>query len=234
MNKKNLQKVVALAMGTLMLGVFTHCVSESPTNSGSTFRNPSSSNSNTGGNTSLPTGVAAVTISTGVKNHEQILHTMASLTGIPSNNTAVLAVYNQVAATLPTTNDAKALLAPNNVAIVQLGAEFCNQLLIGANGGGARTALYNTAIPGGPAMLNFATLTRDQLSANALAFVQRTVDTFWGGMLSEEDLNTAETELTDLLLALASEEANNNNAAALKIAKGVCTAVIASANVILL
>jgi hypothetical protein len=234
MNKKNFQKACALGLATLMLGVFTHCVSESPSNSSSSSRNPSSESSTSTDSTSKPSGVAAVTVSTGVKNHEQLLHTMAAVTGIPANNTAVLTVYNQVAATLPTTNDVKSLLAPNNVAIVKLAAEFCNQLIEGGSGGTARTAIYNTAIPDGPGVINFASVTRDQLLASNLSFVQRTVDAFWGGIISESDLLDAEAELTDLLIDLASEEATNNNAAAKKVAKGVCTAVLSSAYVTLL
>ena len=239
MNNKHLYKISALLILTAMLATFTHCVSEEKASTSSSTRSPSSNPTTTG--SSGATGVAAIQVTTGVKNHEQIFQTMSALTGVPTSNAGVLNVYNEVAPTLPTSNDVKAFLAPNNVAVVKLAAEYCNQLL---ENQALRDALFNTSY-NNLAMINFSTVTLANLSvpATKASFIQRLTDNFWGGIISEEDLNESEADLNDLFNYLQNGDsmANpvvpaeaNNNAGAKKVAKGVCTAVLSSAHVTLL
>lgn len=230
MNKKNLYKISALLSMTLMLGAFTHCVSEAPSNkSSSSSSNRAPTSNNTGSSSSSVNEVAAIQTSTGVKNHEQLLYTMAELTGVPASTTQIKTVYNQVSATLPTTNEVKSLLAPNQVAIVKLAAEFCNQLMDNANVRANRDAMFAPInFQAGATNLDFLTT-----PANSRAFVGALIDNFWGGMISENDLMDAEDELMGLLSDLAMGEANSS-AGARKVAKGVCTAALSSAHVTLL
>lgn len=229
MSNKQVHKIAALLSMTLMLAAFTHCVSESPSNksssSSSTNRNPSS-NSET---SNKPTGLAALNPSVGVKNHEQILHTMSALTGVPTTATNIMRTYNQVSTSMPTSNDIKSLGAANQMAIVQMAAEFCTHL-IDRTQNTSRDTMFNVA----PNAINFGNITLNNLSAplSREAFIQRLVDNFWGGMVSESDLTDAENDLSDLFDDLALNLPNDNASARL-VAKGVCTAALSSANVTL-
>ncbi len=225
MNNKTMIKLALLGVMTLILAAFTHCGAEKPKDLG---RGPTSNNSTSGGG-SVEEVINATQVTTGVKNHEQLLYTMSALTGVPSTNAAVLATYNQVASSLPTSTDVKALLAPNQVAIVKLAAEFCNQLVSSQP---MRDAIWNSQNYG--TMLNLSTVTVSSLKTtnNMNYLIEGVAKAFWSDMVPLSELQMSEDDLKVLISDL-SVGVTDNNAEALKIVKGVCTSALSSGYVTL-
>ena len=165
-------------------------------------------------------------ISEGIKSHEQIFFTMSALTGVDVTNGDVRNVYNQVATSLPTDNDLKVFLPPHQLAITKLAAEFCHVLV-------ENTTLRAQIWPG----FNFRStpnatdgLNNPQIRATVIAQV---LQAFWGGVITEAELYTAEDELNLLITDMLAGE-NNDTAASRNAFKGVCTAALSSAHVTLL
>jgi hypothetical protein len=65
----------------------------------------------------------------GIKNYEQILYSMSSVTGVPYTNTGIQNVYKKITLQMSSDNDLKSFLPANQVAITTLAGEFCNGLV---------------------------------------------------------------------------------------------------------
>ncbi len=164
-------------------------------------------------------------MTTGVKNHEQILHSMGAVTRIdPYSNNSIMNVYRQIESSLPTDNDIKVYTATQQVAVTKLAAEFCVALVSDAT---RRNAVW-------PVLAT----TFNQVSgtafnaANERAFIDQTVNSFWGGVLTTEELNNAHTELGILINEIINNE--NTAVATQRTVRGVCMAARSSAYVTLL
>lgn len=226
MNNKIIVKIVAILLLIGLIGTFTHCVPQMAKEIG-----------NGGGSshsTYEPTGaepadegqiINQLQVTTGVKNHEQILHSMGAVTRIdPYSNTSIMNVYRQIESSLPTNNDIKVYTATQQVAVTKLAAEFCVALVGNAT---LRVQVW-------PVLAT----TFNQVSgtafnaANEEAFIDQTVNSFWGGVLSTEELNVAHTELGVLIEEIINNE--NSAAATQRTVRGVCMAALSSAYVTLL
>lgn len=225
-------KLVSVALLGVMLVSFTHCMSNAPmqgVDNASSRRGPSNlpDDNDSGGSEEQVINLAQVEV--GVRTHEEILHTFAALTGVPSTHANVVSVYRDVETALPTTSDVKSYLAANQVAVTKLAGEFCRILIDQPSGFVADRAVIWPTFNFGQNLVTFT-----NSSANRLIFIQNMLDAFWGeGVVSPDELSVAEDELNALIDTLAEGEANNATSTR-KVTKGICTIALSSAYVIML
>ncbi|MBA2404556.1 MAG: hypothetical protein H0V66_07285 [Bdellovibrionales bacterium] len=229
-NQKLIVKLITLGLLVSLVGVFTQCV---PTNtkqiggsSSNSFTPPPLDNDQDEGQQ-----INNLQVSEGIKSHEQILHTMSALTGVPATNASVKNVYDQVATTLPTDNDIKVFLPPHQLAITKLAAEFCKVLV------------DTTAVPLGKPVtpraaiwpgFNFGALHAVALDpAGRDTMIEQTIEAFWGGMSTPAETSAAIMEFNQLIDDLLVNEPNSTNTTR-NVVKGVCTSALSSAYVTLL
>jgi hypothetical protein len=226
MNNKNIFKVVLIFLLIGMIGTFTHCVPQIAKeigNGGGSSNN--STYSGGGSNTPKDEGqiINEIQVTTGVKNHEQILHTMGAVTGIdPYSNTGIINVYRQVEMSLPTDNDIKIFSSTQQVAVTKLAAEFCAVL----TSDGARRALIWPN-------LNFGGSTAT-VFANPTVFIDQTLSAFWGPVVSDEEIDAAHDDLMALITMLNTQQSGLGAPTTTNTVRGVCTAVLSSAYITLI
>lgn len=223
MNNRQIMKLLVIALLVIMIGVFTQCVPQNSVQVGH------SGDEGTSYNSPVPTPgnegqiIQQAQVSIGVKNHEQILHTMGEVTGIdPYSSTTIMNVYRQVAMTLPTDNDLKIFSTTQQLSITKLASEFCFSL---ANNVTLRAqvwpTLMYTSVPS-------VALTPERRTS----FINSIIDNFWGGMLTNEEIETAHVQLGQLIDDLVGTD--TNTAATQRTVRGVCTAALSSAYITLL
>ncbi|MFP5385645.1 MAG: hypothetical protein ACLGHN_06165 [Bacteriovoracia bacterium] len=226
MNHKIVVKLVAIFLLTSMIITFTHCVPKTAKEVGdggggytkSTISTPATPKSE-------GQVINEIQVTTGIKNHEQILHTMGAVTGIdPFAVTAIMNVYNQISASLPTDNDIKVYTATQQVAVTKLAAEFCFQL---SQSGFA--SQRNIIWPG----FNIGAVSNTAFSfENRTLFIDQTIDGLWGGMVSNEERNMVHEELGNLIEVTI--DGGNSTTLTARTFRAVCTAALSSAYVTLL
>ena len=223
MNNKQKMKIIVIGLLTVMLGAFTHCMPHEiqvGTSNNSSSYSPKPNNNN-------PTDEGQIIhqtqVTTGVKNHEQILASMGAVTGIdPYTVNSIMTIYRQVELTLPTGNDVKTYSSSQQVAVAKLASEFC-AILAG------NQSLRDQVWPG----LNFGGNPNTSLNqANRTAFIDNTIISFWGGMISSEEAQMAHEELNILMNDLIGSD--TNAAATQRAVRGVCIATLSSAYVTIL
>lgn len=226
MNKNIIFKIVIFVLLAVMLGTFTHCISNAPVSGGG------SSGSHSNSVLTPPTPEEEINqaqVAVGIKDREQLLNSYSVLTGISTMNTNVQGVYSQVEATLPTDNQVKVFLASNQVAVMRLAAEFCT-LVVDNDAINAVPTNRATIWPG----FNFNLTLNSFDTAQRQAIIDGMISAFWGdGMLTQEELAQAEDEFLTLMQDLTAAEPNTA-ASTRKVIKGACTAALASAYVILI
>jgi hypothetical protein len=164
------------------------------------------------------TDTELTTMQVGVKNFEQINMTMSQLTAIPTNNTNVQTVYNEIIIQLPTDNNIKNFLPSMQVAITKLATEYCDRLIeVGAQ----KSIIWPS--------INFAqTPTQTLTSANKTLLIDQTVEYFLGP-ISAAEKNAVKSELISLYDSLILNESLTTSATTKKVVKGLCTSVLSSA-----
>ncbi|WP_408096436.1 hypothetical protein ACJVC5_15460 [Peredibacter sp. HCB2-198] len=225
MNSKIAVKITVILMLMVLVATFTHCMPENTLD----IKERGTEYSNYTPPSSVPKSeeqeLNETQVTVGVKNHEQILQTMATLTGVdPQTNTNVMKVYTEVALSLPTGNDVKVFSPTHQIAISKLAAQFCYAVVI------ETPTLRANIWPN----FNFG-----QASGNPMSIERRTdaingaIDNFWLGMVEGEELIEAQKDLDALMEELTKNEASSTNLT-LKAMIGLCTATLSSAHVILL
>lgn len=227
MNNKTTIKIAVILMLATLLVTFTHCMPSNPLKIENNPQQASFYTPPTSAPKSEEQELNETQVTVGIKNHEQILQTMASLTGVdPQTNNSVMQMYNQVALSLPTGNDVKVFSPTHQIAISKLAAQFCNVLV-------DTQALRVVVWPN----FNFGMAPGAEMSiARRTDAINSVVDAFWMGMVEGDELIDAKMELDALLVQLSTPGTNetNNGALTVKAMKGLCTATLSSAHVILL
>ncbi len=220
MNNKH-YKIAVIALLTIVVGAFTHCVQNSPIggSSSSSSRAPSSAP------VVAPTPEQVLNqaqVEVGLKNFEQINYTFAELTGVPVSNGSVASTYSAVEPTLPGDNEVKVLQSSNQVAIIRLAAEYCNQLV--TNG----TFTVNKDTIFGAGVFNLA-----PQAVNKQIVINRITNAFWGeGIIDPVELDFARLELIDVYDDIVfMDAAPTATATTSKALRGACTAALSSAYV---
>lgn len=223
-NQKLKIKLISLASLAVLIGVFTQCV---PTNT-QQIGNSSSSNYNAPPTPTPPKDEGQVInqtqVETGIKSYEQILFTMSALTGVDAFNGSIQTVYRQVETTLPTDNDVKTFLPPHQLAITKLAAEYCHILVDSAT---LRDQIWTG--------YNFNALPAAGLSTQNRDFIiDKSIERFWGDVVSNEERGLAEDEFHQLIDDLLVSENTTTSTTTRNIIKAVCTSALSSAHVTLL
>lgn len=223
-NHKIAIKLTSIALLLSMIIGFTHCVPQTSTEVGTGGSKGEDKVKNKPENPANKEArlLNELQVTTGVRNFEQILHTMSALTGLdPQVARDTLRVYREVVTSLPTDNDIKVFTATQQIAITKLAAEFCYQL-----SRGDYAPQRNAIFPG----LNLNAVPNQALNpANREIFIDQIIQGFWGGMVSHEEADLAHDELGRLI-----DEAingNNNAAATQRAFRAACTASLSSAYV---
>jgi hypothetical protein len=222
MNNKNYYKIVVFVLLTGVVGAFTHCVQNNPIGGASSNSSRAPSSNSTAPAPSPEQILNQAQVEVGLKNFEQINYTFAELTGVPVTNTAVNNTYNAVEPTLPGGNEVKVLQSSNQVAIVRLAAEYCNQLINTQNFLANRDAILGANV-----------LTQAPLALDKVTVVNRITNAFWGqGVIDQTELDTARMELVDVYDDVVSMDASQTSTTTTnKAVRAVCTAALSSAYV---
>jgi hypothetical protein len=227
MNNKIAIKLVVIALLLVLISTFTHCVGvgkEVGDGGGSvkqTFETPA-------GDQDEGQILNELQVTTGVKNFEQILHTMGAVTGIDpysANAASIMTVYRQVESSLPTDNDIKVFTSTQQVAVTKLAAEFCF-LLTQNNFATQRAVVWPDLNLGAQVQNSFN-------EANTVNFIDDTIQAFWGGVLTQSEYDMAVNEFRELIIDLKGAD-TTSTAATGRVARGVCTAALSSAYITLL
>jgi hypothetical protein len=221
MNNKNYYKLAVFFLLSVVIGAFTHCVQNTPIG-GISASNSSRSPS---GDAPAPTPEQVLNqaqVEVGLKDFEQINYSFSALTGVPVTNGAVTNTYRAVEPTLPGDTEVKVLQSSNQVAIVRLAAEYCNQLIATGNFTANRDTIFGAGI------LNMSPQSVDKVS-----LINRTTNAFWGeGVIDPQELDAARLELMDVFDDVVSMDASPTaTATTSKAVRGVCTAALSSAYV---
>ncbi len=179
-----------------------------------------------GGDTTEPPAdeVVAQEVYVGVKSFEEIYMTMSVLTGVPYNSGNVDNVYADISAQLPSDNDIKSFIGVNQVSIIKLAAEYCNQLV---DSGTFRSSIWPTT--------NFGESSNTALSgAKKDKIIDDMIMSFWSipsNQLFEYNMERAELSMLidELKVGLT-----NNSTTTRNVIKGACSAVLSSAHVTML
>ena len=225
MNNKLAVKLVAIALLSGMIVTFTHCSPQlaKEIGDGGGFSNKSRI-------TTPPAPkdegqiINELQVTTGVKNHEQILHTMGVVTGIdPFTENDIMNVYNQVSSSLPTDNDIKVYTSTQQVAVSKLAAEFCYQLSL------TEYATQRNRIWA----LNLNSASDTALNSQGRSIlIEDTIEGLWGGMVNDDERNMAHSEFNNLIEAAIDN--TNSTANTQRAFRAVCTAALSSAYITLL
>jgi hypothetical protein len=170
-----------------------------------------------------PMPLGPVVADVGVRTFAQVNSTLSQLTGVPTTNSAVNAIYLNVQQQLPSTPTLEAFSAANQVGTAQLAVEYCNtmvntpslaaQVLPGVN-------LNNTSLFSTPTGINSVT---SALAARVLGIGSYTLS-------SQPAASTITTELGNLIGILCTTSACNNTARIMAVTSAACAAAFGSAD----
>jgi len=169
-------------------------------------------------------------ISFGIRDFGQINETMAVVTGVDpmtrvnsqGQQRTIQSIFLELSNQLPESNDAKTFLASNQVAISKLGVEYCDALMQSQQ---LRVQVAPNFNFGANASVAFD-------GANRSQFIAGLLDQFWGPARSDlPDRDQTVSELSNLIDDLLASSNAASAQTTLDIARGICTAVIASAPV---
>jgi hypothetical protein len=173
--------------------------------------------------TAPPMPMGPVVADVGVRTFAQVNSTLSELTGVPTTNAAVNAIYLNVQQQLPSTPTLEAFSAANQVGTAQLAVQYCNsmvttpslaaQVLPGVN-------LSNTSLFSTPAGINSVT---SALAARVLNIGSYTLS-------SQPAASTITTELGNLIGILCTTSACNNTARIMAVTSAACAAAFGSAD----
>ena len=166
----------------------------------------------------------------GVRTFDEISATMAEITGVSQNEPGVVAAFDEIRQSLPAVPTLEAYLSSHQAAIGQLAIEYCHALMESSALRGAMFPGFDFGVAPAAAFANENALF-DPLLNRVLGTTQ---------LGHQPDKNLVRTELSNLvngagdparpglLNALPAGEANDA-ARTRSIAKGVCSAVLGSA-----
>lgn len=172
------------------------------------------------------TEVARMVSDVGLKDFEQIYMSMSVLTGINvSNEFGIRNLFEELNTQLPTDNSVKNFMTSHQIAILKLAGEFCDRTFNSDNYYGVFFNSFNI------------TQTPNQVLSDEEGkklLVNEFIDRFWGLNVQPDEVeDNARVEIVAMIDDLLVGENMNSVFTTRKIAKGVCTAMLSSAPVIM-
>lgn len=166
------------------------------------------------------TEVARTITNVGLKDFEQVYMSMSVVTGIDANENNVRNLFNELSTQLPTTNSVKSFMTSQQIAIVKLAGEFCHRVFNSSSN--YNNFFNNFNINQSPSQgLN---------NTGKTIMVNDFISRFWGYNTQPQSVvDDAVNEMGLLIDDLLVGENMGSTATTRKVAKGVCTAMLASA-----
>jgi len=166
----------------------------------------------------------------GVRTFDEINATMATVTGVSSQVSAVASTFNQVRQSMPAVPTIEAVLASHQVAIAQLAIEYCNAAVDDVN---TRNALWGGSFAG------WGLAPSGQAAGWENALAKPLLDRIIGltQLQTQPDRGLLESEIYELINGIPGDPsrpglaATNSNSVSRTavIAKSVCSSVLGSA-----
>lgn len=176
--------------------------------------------------TATPPTPGSPVASLGVRTFERVSETMAKLTGVPATDATVASTYAAVQQSLPSVPDFSAYSYSNQMAVAQLAAAYCSELV--SNDPTASANFFGSAFN--------ASATGSQLDSGTL--INSIYDNLIGMAPGSVPLTTqpspteVQTELSNLIGTLDTGTVATNGGGAGILATAACAAVLASASTI--
>ncbi|WP_333607513.1 LamG domain-containing protein [Arsukibacterium sp.] len=160
----------------------------------------------------------------GLRSFGQIHASMSQLTGVPQQQAAVAATYTQIRRQLPAMSDIETFISAQQMAITQLGIAYCNAAL---NDSALRQNWFGaTDFSASPSVV--------YAEPNRTVFIQQLLGRLMPlAPASSAPVTEVTAELDALLTRLGQCAGSCNAERSLTMAKAACTAVLASAEVLI-
>lgn len=221
---KNIYKISGTVVFlALLLVSYTHCdigtkLNSSPYGAGVVYPDDASHSLTDSSGDTEEEQLVQESVDVGLKNFEQISVSMSNLTGIPVTNNNISKLFATIKTQLPVENEIKAFAAANQVAIMKLASEYCNELV-------KNTTLRSQKWPG----LNFSQKASTAFSSTGTdRFIDESLSSFMPHLTDGEELyNYYGSELLSVVTDLLSSSTDNATTTR-NIAFGACTILLSS------
>lgn len=168
--------------------------------------------------------VAAPLPFSGIRNFQQVNDTMAALTGLPATNGAVSTTFQELTQQLPGTADIRSFVSSNQVAVLKLALEYCDQMVEST---AIRGAFFGTQFEfDQPVMTAFSDQTKRNLIIDPL------IDRMVGVGLTSQPSPAAIRALLDTLIDDLTAGCTATTCGAVQtrtVVKATCAAMLSSA-----
>ena len=169
----------------------------------------------------------------GVRTFAQVNSTFAQLTGVPTNNAAVVSTYQSVQQQLPPINTIEAYSSANQVGVAQLAVQYCNQLMSSSNTA-LQTKLFGNVNFNSPTLFNTAGGISSVTTPLAnLVVGASTLPSGSGPLASQPAASTVSTELNNLVGLLCTSTPCSSAARVQAVTIGACAAALGNADVLI-
>ncbi len=169
----------------------------------------------------------------GVRTFAQVNSTFAQLTGVPTNNAAVVSTYQSVQQQLPPINTIEAYSSANQVGVAQLAVQYCNQLMSSSNTA-LQTKLFGNVNFNSPTLFNTANGISSVTTPLAnLTVGASTLPSGSGPLASQPAASTVSTELNNLVGLLCTSTPCTSAARVQAVTIGACAAALGNADVLI-
>jgi hypothetical protein len=169
----------------------------------------------------------------GVRTFAQVNSTFAQLTGVPTNNSAVVSTYQSVQQQLPPINTIEAYSSANQVGVAQLAVQYCNQLMSSSNTA-LQTKLFGNVNFNSPTLFNTAGGISSVTTPLAnLVVGASTLPSGSGPLASQPAASTVSTELNNLVGLLCTSTPCSSAARVQAVTIGACAAALGNADVLI-
>jgi len=169
----------------------------------------------------------------GVRTFAQVNSSFAQLTGVPTNNSAVVSTYQSVQQQLPPINTIEAYSSANQVGVAQLAVQYCNQLMSSSNTA-LQTKLFGNVNFNSPTLFNTAGGISSVTTPLAnLVVGASTLPSGSGPLASQPAASTVSTELNNLVGLLCTSTPCSSAARVQAVTIGACAAALGNADVLI-
>ena len=171
----------------------------------------------------------------GVRTFAQVNSTFAQLTGVPTNNPAVVTTYQSVQQQLPPISTIEAYSSANQVGVAQLAVQYCNQLM-SSSSTALQTKLFGSVNFNNPAL--FSTGGGISSVTTPLANLVVGASTLPSGaspLASQPAASTVSTELNNLIgiLCTGSAPCSSTPGRVQAVTIAACAAALGNADVLI-
>jgi concanavalin A-like lectin/glucanase superfamily protein len=167
-----------------------------------------------------PFPLGPVVADVGVRTFAQVNSTLSALTGVPTNNAAVVATYQAVQQQLPPTPTLESFSSANQVGIAQLAIQYCNVMV--------NTPAYASVVF--PGVTFSGSLFPGGISSVTGALANRLIGS---GLHSQPAASTVTTELGNLINTLCTTQACNTTARTQAVTAAACATAFGSADMLI-